>query len=92
MDPFCETCYENKDEKIDAICLCQDCNVFLCTPCHDVQKQTPSLQNHRIVRGTRMPKSQTKLSNIQTVTFKMLVTRHHTKAVLRIALKKRKTD
>ena len=28
---------------------------------------------------SRMPKSQTKLSNIQTVTFKMLVTSHHTK-------------
>ena len=71
---YCETCYENKDEKIDEICLCKDCNVFLCTPCHEVHKQMPSLQNHRIVRGTRMPKSQTKLSNIQTVTPILLVT------------------
>ena len=74
MDRYCETCFENKDEKIDERCLCQDCNVFLCTPCYDIQKQTPSLLNHRIVRGTRMPKSQTKLSNIQTVTPILLVT------------------
>ena len=74
MDRYCETCYENKDKKIDETCLCQDCNVFLCTWCYDVHKQMPSLQNHRIVRGTGMPKSQAKLSNIQTVTPILLVT------------------
>ena len=43
LDRYCETCYENKDIKIDETCLCQNCNVFLCTPCHDVHKQMPSL-------------------------------------------------
>ena len=46
-------------------------SIFLCTPCHDVHKQvTPlqnltrarnaqitMLQNHRILRGSRVPKS-----------------------------------
>ena len=59
----------------------------------------------QILQGSRMPKSQcckstefsmiknaqiTKLSNMQTVTFKMLVTSHYTKAILRNVLKKRK--
>ena len=74
MDHYCETCYENKDKKIDETCFCKDCNIFICTPCHNVHKQMPSLQNQRIVRGIRMPRSQTKLSNIQTVTSILLVT------------------
>ena len=40
-------CFENKDKKIDGKGFCKDCNLFLCTPCHDVYKQMPSLQTHR---------------------------------------------
>ena len=42
-------------KKIDWTCFCKDCNLFLCTPCHDVHKQVPPLQ---ILGGPRMPKSQ----------------------------------
>ena len=37
-------CFENKDKKIDGKCFYEDCNLFLCTQCHDVHKQMPSLQ------------------------------------------------
>ena len=39
--------------------------------------QIKMLQKNRILKGSKMPKSQTKLSNMQTVTFKVLVTSHH---------------
>ena len=38
-------------------CFCKDCNLCLCTSCHDVHKQVPSLQRHQILRGSRMPRS-----------------------------------
>ena len=41
--------YDNKDKKIDETCFCEDCNIFLCTPCHDVHKQMPCLLKHRIL-------------------------------------------
>ena len=63
----------------DVICLCKDSNMFLFITCHDVHKQMPSFKNHRILRGSRMTKSQTKLSNLQTVTSILLVTSHNTK-------------
>ena len=66
MDCYCETSYDNnKDKKIEEICPCKDCNIFLCRPCHGVHKQVRSLLYHRILRGSTMP--QTNLSNIQTV-------------------------
>ena len=67
-----------RKKKIDTICLCKDSNIFLFIPCHDVQKLMPSLYNHRILRGSKMLKSQTKLSNLQTVTSILLVTSHNT--------------
>ena len=48
--------------------------------------QITMLQNHRILRGSKMPKSQTKPSNIQTVTFKVLVTSHHILVIVRCVL------
>ena len=43
MDCYCETSYDNnKDKKIDEICFCIDCNIFLCRPCHGVHKQVRS--------------------------------------------------
>ena len=39
-------------------CYCKDCKIYFRTPYHDVHKQVPSLLNHKFLRGSRMPKSQ----------------------------------
>ena len=57
IDPYCELCFENKEEKVPGHCFCKECNLCLCTSCHDVHKQVPSLQRHQILRGSRMPRS-----------------------------------
>ena len=57
IDPYCETCLENKNEKIGVVCMCEECNMFMCIQCHDVHKQMPVSQNHRVLRGSKMPKS-----------------------------------
>ena len=57
IDPYCETCFENKNKKIGDVCFCENCNIFMCTKCHDVHKQMPDLQKHRVLRGSKMPKS-----------------------------------
>ena len=57
IDPYCETCFETKNKKIGEVCLCENCNIFMCTKCHDVHKQMPFSQNHRVLRGSKMPKS-----------------------------------
>ena len=55
IDPYCEPCLEDTRTKVDAICFCQDCNVFLCRSCDEFHKKLPVL--HRALRGQRMPKS-----------------------------------
>ena len=57
IDPYCETCFENKNKKLGVECFCECCNIFMCTQCHDVHKQMPFSQNHRVLRGSKMPKS-----------------------------------
>ena len=57
VDPYCETCFENKNKKLGVECFCECCNIFMCTQCHDVHKQMPFSQNHRVLRGSEMPKS-----------------------------------
>ena len=57
IDPYCETCFENKNKKIRVVCMCEECNIFMCMQCHDVHKQMHFLQKHRVVRGSKMPKS-----------------------------------
>ena len=57
IDPYCELCFENKGEKVTTNCFSKECNLCLCTSCHDVHKQVPSLQRHQILRGSRMPRS-----------------------------------
>ena len=56
IDPYCELCYENKGEKVASRHFCKECNLCLCTACHGVHKQVPSLQRHQILRGSRMPR------------------------------------
>ena len=57
IDPYCETCFETKNEKSIVTSLCEECNVFLCMACLDVHKQTPWSKNHKHLRGSRMPKT-----------------------------------
>ena len=54
IDPYCETCFEKKNKTIGDVCFCENCNIFMCIQCHDVMH---FLQNHRVVRGSKMPKS-----------------------------------
>ena len=57
VDPWCEPCLENTKTKIDAVCFCPKCNVFLCISCLDSHKKLPISEDHRVLRGSRMPKS-----------------------------------
>ena len=57
IDPYCETCFENKNKKLGVECFCECCNIFMCTQCHDVHKQMPVSQKHRVLKGSKMPKS-----------------------------------
>ena len=57
IDPYCETCFENKNQKIGEVCFCENCNLYMCIQCHDVHKQMNFPQKHRVVRGSKMPKS-----------------------------------
>ena len=57
IDPYCETCFENKNKKIREVCFCDNCNIYMCIQCHDVHKQMNFPQKHRVVRGSKMPKS-----------------------------------
>ena len=57
IDPYCETCFENKNKKIRVVCMCEECNIFMCIQCHGVHKQMHFSQKHRVVRGSKMPRS-----------------------------------
>ena len=57
IDPYCETCFENKNKKIGEVCFCENYNMYMCIQCHDVHKQMHFSQKHRVLRGSKMPKS-----------------------------------
>ena len=57
IDRWCETCYDDTKTKIGVNGFCSECNVFLCSNCVAIHKKLMCFLNHRIVRGTRMPKS-----------------------------------
>ena len=57
IDPWCEPCLEETKVKVDAVGYCPECNIHLCQNCHESHKKWPMLQNHRLLRGSRMPKS-----------------------------------
>ena len=46
IDPYCETCFENKHKKIGEVCFCENCNIYMCIQCHDVHKQMNFPQKH----------------------------------------------
>ena len=57
IDLWCEPCLEETKVKVDAVGYCPECNIHLCLSCHESHKKWPMLQNHRLLRGSRMPKS-----------------------------------
>ena len=57
IDPWCEPCLEETKVKVDAVGYCPECNSHLCLSCQEFHKKWPTLQNHRLLRGSRMPKS-----------------------------------
>ena len=59
IDPYCEPCLETVKTLINAICYCPECNVFFCKSCHEFHKKLPASENHRVLRGSKMPKSHT---------------------------------
>ena len=54
---WCETCYDDTRTKIAVNGFCSECSVFLCKNCVDFHKKVLRLPNHRILTGSRMPKS-----------------------------------
>ena len=56
IDPWCEPCLEETKVKVEATGYCPECNSHLCLSCIESHKKWPTLQNHRLLRGTRMPK------------------------------------
>ena len=57
IDPWCEPCLEDTRKKIEAICYCPTCNVCFCRACDESHKKMPISQHHRVLRGSKMPKS-----------------------------------
>ena len=57
IDRWCENCYDDTKTKIDVNGFCSECNAFLCSTCVSIHKKLMCFLNHKIVRGTRMPKS-----------------------------------
>jgi len=46
-------CYACVNKKAAAYCL--DCEVYLCDACVDYHKKLPTLKNHRLLSGSKMP-------------------------------------
>ena len=57
-NPWCDLCYDEALEKIEACGFCPDCNSFVCKPCLTAHKKSPASRSHLIRQGARMPKSQ----------------------------------
>ena len=57
IDRWCETCFDDTGTKIGVNGFCSECSVFLCKNCVDSHKKVMRLPSHRILTGSRMPKS-----------------------------------
>ena len=57
IDLWCENCYDDTRTKIAVNGFCSECSVFLCKNCVDFHKKVLRLPSHRILTGSRMPKS-----------------------------------
>ena len=56
-DPFCEVCFESKNQNVQHDGFCKDCVQFLCEDCLRVHKKLQVSRRHMIQRGDDMPKS-----------------------------------
>ena len=59
IDPWCDLCYEETCQKIQADGFCLECNSFICKLCLKAHKKSPASRTHRLLQGVRMPKCQT---------------------------------
>ena len=58
IDPWCDLCYYETGQETDATGFCPECNSFLCHSCIKAHAKMPTLRNHLIRRGARMPACQ----------------------------------
>ena len=58
IEPWCNLCYGGTRTKIEAAGFCQQCNTFLCTRCLKNHNMYFTRQNHFILQGIAMPKTQ----------------------------------
>lgn len=59
IDPWCNLCYGDTYEKVEAAGFCRQCNTFMCTKCLRTHNRFSGMQNHNILQGISMPKTQT---------------------------------
>ena len=58
IDPWCDLCYDHTGDMTQAYGFCTECNTFICITCYGIHKRWPILQNHKLLLGGYMPKSQ----------------------------------
>ena len=58
IDPWCDSWFDDKNQKILAQGYCQACGVFLCKSCDDFHGRFLATKQHDVIRGSNMSKSQ----------------------------------
>ena len=54
-DLFCIPCSEDNKQSV-SVCFCTSCIEYLCESCYENHKRFKLLRNHKILKGTDMPK------------------------------------
>ena len=57
-DPWCDLCYDDTGDMVQAYGFCPECNTFICKTCHGNHRKWPTLKTHKIISRSKMPKSQ----------------------------------
>ena len=58
VDPWCDLCYDDTGDMVQAYGFCPECNVFICKTCHGNHRKWPTMKTHKILSRSKMPKSQ----------------------------------
>ena len=58
VDPWCDLCYDDTGDMVQAYCFCPECNTFICKTCHGNHRKWPTMKTHKILSRSKMPKSQ----------------------------------
>ena len=58
VDPWCDLCYDDTGDMVQAYGFCPECNAFICRTCHGNHRKWPTLKTHKILSRSKMPKSQ----------------------------------